>query len=68
MNVIMMSRGADHIVVFRIPAISMISLIKLIEGGTAMFAAVSRNHSIVIEGKRFRSPFVRKILRVWVVS
>lgn len=53
---------------FRIPVISMISLMRLIEGGAAIFAAESRNQSIVMEGKMFNIPLVKKILRVWVAS
>lgn len=49
---------------FKIPAISMISLMRLMEGGAAIFAADKRNQSIVMEGKIFNIPLVKKILRV----
>lgn len=51
-----------------IDEISMISLIRLIEGGAAMFAAVNRNHHIVSVGRIARIPFVRYRLRVCVIS
>jgi hypothetical protein len=44
--------------------ISVISLSKLIDGGAAMFAAVNRNHHMVIIGLIVISPLVRNILRV----
>lgn len=48
--------------------INIISPIRLIEGGAAIFAADSVNHIIVISGNRFRSPLVKNKLRVWVAS
>lgn len=51
-----------------IEVISIISLNKLIEGGAAILAAVNRNHHIVIIGATTINPFVRNILRVWVIS
>lgn len=53
---------------YKILEISMISLIKLIEGGPAIFMVIKINHIMVIEGTRFIRPFVRNILRVWAVS
>ncbi len=52
----------------RIDVISMISLIRLIDGGAAMFLAVNRNHHIDSAGSITRSPFVRYRLRVCVNS
>ena len=48
--------------------ISIISLIKLMEGGAAMLAAVKINHIIVIIGKMFNIPLVKNRLRVCVIS
>ena len=48
--------------------ISIISLSRLIDGGAAMFAAVNKNHHIVIIGLIVMRPFVRNILRVCVIS
>lgn len=48
--------------------ISMISLSKLIDGGAAMFAAVNKNHHILIMGVIDIIPLVRWILRVLVIS
>jgi hypothetical protein len=45
-----------------------ISLIKLIDGGAAMFHALNKNHHIVRVGQTVISPFVKYILRVWVIS
>jgi hypothetical protein len=47
---------------------SVISLNKLIDGGAAILAAVNINHHIVIMGLMVINPFVRNILRVWVIS
>lgn len=47
---------------------SIISLIKLMDGGPAMFMVVRMNHIIDIEGTKFISPLVKNILRVCVVS
>lgn len=41
----------------------MISLIRLIEGGAAMLAQISKNHHRERAGKMFSIPFVRKSLR-----
>jgi len=40
-----------------------ISLIKLIEGGAAIFVATRRNHHIDIMGNRFNIPLVKNNLR-----
>lgn len=45
-----------------------ISLIKLMVGGAAIFAADIMNHQKVIAGKKVIIPFVRNNLRVCVVS
>lgn len=47
-----------------VAVISIISLIKLIDGGAAMLAAVNKNHHIVIIGLIIINPLVRNILRV----
>lgn len=52
----------------RIEEIKMISLRRLIEGGAAILAPVNRNHHKVIIGLIHIKPFVRKMLRVWVIS
>lgn len=39
--------------------ISIISLIRLIEGGAAMFEADAINHSVVKLGNKARRPFVK---------
>lgn len=59
---------ADKVDLDRTDAIKIISLIKLIDGGAAMFHAVNRNHHIVRVGQIVISPFVKYILRVWVIS
>ena len=51
-----------------VEVIKVISLRRLIDGGAAMFAAVNRNHHIVIIGLIVIRPLVRNILRVWVIS
>lgn len=52
----------------RVAVIKVISLSKLIDGGAAIFAAVNRNHHIVIIGLIVIKPLVKNILRVWVIS
>lgn len=44
--------------------IRVISLRRLIDGGAAIFAAVNKNHHIVMIGLIVIRPFVRNILRV----
>jgi len=61
-------RIANQMDLDRDAVISIISLIKLIDGGAAMLAAANINHHIVIIGLRVMSPLVRNILRVWVIS
>lgn len=51
-----------------VAAINVISLKRLIDGGAAIFAEVNRNHHIVIIGLIVINPFVKNILRVWVIS
>lgn len=58
----------DESEVDRIAVINIISLRRLIEGGAAIFAPVNRNHHKVIVGPTHISPFVRKMLRVLVIS
>ena len=48
----------------RMAVISIISLIRLIEGGPAMFITVKMNHRRDIDGTRFIKPLVRNTLRV----
>lgn len=45
-----------------------ISLIRLIEGGAAMFAEIRINHHRDMAGKMFKSPLVRNSLREEVDS
>ena len=52
----------------RVAVINVISLRRLIDGGAAIFAAVKRNHHIVITGLIVIRPLVRNMLRVWVIS
>lgn len=47
---------------------SRISLIRFMDGGAAMFAAVEINHQRDREGRRVSKPLERKRLRVFVVS
>jgi len=47
----------------RIEEISIISLIRLMEGGAAILVATNKNHHMDIVGKMFSSPFVRNNLR-----
>jgi hypothetical protein len=51
-----------------VAAINVISLKRLIDGGAAIFADVNRNHHRVIIGLIVINPFVKNILRVWVIS
>jgi len=62
------SNGIKNIDLASVAVIKVISLNKLIDGGAAIFAAVNRNHHIVITGLITISPFVKNILRVWVIS
>lgn len=48
--------------------INMISLIRLIDGGAAILEAVNINHHSEMIGVTVINPFVRNILRVWVIS
>lgn len=52
----------------RVVVINMISLSRLMDGGAAIFAAVNKNHHIDIIGLIVIRPFVRNMLRVWVIS
>lgn len=52
----------------RILEMSIISLMRLMEGGPAMFMVVRMNHISDIDGTKFIRPLVRNILRVLVVS
>jgi len=51
-----------------IDVMSMISLIRLIDGGVAMFMALNMNHHMDKVGYRDNIPFIRKMLRVLVNS
>jgi len=46
------------------PEISIISLRRLIDGGAAILALISRNHNKVILGEIINNPLVRTMLRV----
>jgi len=48
--------------------INIISLIKLIDGGAAIFAAVKINHHIDMIGLTHINPLVKNMLRVLVIS
>lgn len=63
-NLIIIRKIADKVELDRTEAIKIISLIRLIDGGAAMFHAVNRNHHIVRVGQIVISPFVKYILRV----
>ena len=63
-NVTSVIKITDDIEVLIIEEISIISAIKLIDGGTAMLAATNKNHMRDILGRIFKIPFVRRILRV----
>lgn len=67
-NLTNLSRGIINIDLLKAAVINIISLRRLIDGGAAMFAAVNKNHHIVIIGLMVINPFVRNILRVWVTS
>ena len=58
-----LNKDVDIIDVSRI-----ISLIRLIEGGAAIFQAVNRNHHIAKSGLIVIMPFVKYMLRVAVIS
>lgn len=61
-------RGINMMDFVSVVVIKVISLSKLIDGGAAMFAAVNRNHHIVIIGLIVMRPLVKNMLRVWVIS
>ena len=67
-NLIAPRSGIKYSDLVSVAVINEISLNRLIEGGAAIFAAVNINHHIVIIGLIVISPFVRNILRVWVIS
>ena len=62
------SKGVNIIDLVNVVVIRVISLNKLIDGGAAMFAAVNKNHHIVIMGLIVINPLVKNILRVCVIS
>lgn len=62
------SSGVVTIETERVAVIDRISPRRLIDGGAAMLAAESKNHHMVIDGRKVRSPFVKNNLRVLVVS
>jgi len=68
MNLINEIATIDVIEDDKIEVINIISLSKLIDGGAAIFAPVNKNHHKVIEGVTHINPFVRKMLRVLVIS
>jgi hypothetical protein len=63
-NLIIITKVAFNIDVDIIDVSRIISLIKLIEGGAAIFHAVNKNHHIVSVGQIVISPFVKYMLRV----
>jgi hypothetical protein len=63
-NLIIITKIAVIDDVYKIGAISMISLKRLIDGGAAIFQAVNKNHHIDRVGKIVIIPFVKNILRV----
>jgi len=67
-NLISPRSGIKYIDLANVAVISVISLNKLIEGGAAILAAVNINHHIVMMGLITINPFVRNMLRVWVIS
>lgn len=67
-NLIIIRKIAERVELDRTEAIKIISLIKLIDGGAAIFHAVNRNHHIVRVGQIVISPLVKYILRVWEIS
>ena len=52
----------------KIDVISIISLIRLMEGGAAILVALKTNHHRANRGKTLKSPLVRNSLRVEVNS
>lgn len=67
-NLVKLRRIRLYVDIFKMEVISMISLIRLIEGGAAIFLAVNRNHHRVIIGASTIKPLVRYRLRVCVIS
>jgi hypothetical protein len=63
-NLIKPRRGINKIDFVNVVVIKVISLNRLIDGGAAIFAAVNKNHHIVIIGLIVINPFVKNILRV----
>jgi len=67
-NLVNPRRISVEVDIFKIDVISIISLIRLIDGGAAMFLAVNKNHHKVRVGATINIPFVKNSLRVWVSS
>lgn len=67
-NLMIMIRIEVIVDFLRIAVRRIISLNKLIDGGAAIFHAEKINHHIVRIGSVVIIPFVRYILRVWVIS
>ena len=63
-NLINLKRISLYVDIFKMEVINITSLIRLIDGGAAMFLAVNKNHHRVIKGARTIKPFVRYSLRV----
>lgn len=63
-NLIIISRSMFALDDERIAVSNIISLIRLIDGGAAMFHAANKNHHIEIVGEIINKPFVKYILRV----
>lgn len=67
-NLSLASANASRVFLDSVPEINMISLSRLIVGGAAILALISRNHIRVRFGAIINRPFVRIILRVWFIS
>lgn len=67
-KLIVIRNSADEVDLDKTEVRRIISLIKLIDGGAAIFQAVKRNHHMVKVGQTVISPLVKYILRVCVSS
>ena len=67
-NLIIIKNKADTVDLDKTEVSRIISLIRLIDGGAAIFQAVNKNHHIVNVGQIVISPLVKYILRVCVIS
>ena len=67
-NLIIIRNSAEKVDLDKTEVSRIISLIRLIDGGAAIFQAVNRNHHMVKVGQIVISPLVKYILRVCVIS